>query len=181
MNKQKQHHSQKDTSSTEKSTEDTHNPQQGAQQEQASHLETSAGNSTSTNDQVLRLQAEFANYKRRALEDLERSKRDGKATVLRAFIDLFDNFELALKHYNKENADEFHKGMEMLFAKLISTAEECGLARIHTDNSFNPVEHEALLTETSDKEEGTILEELQSGYKLDETVLRTAKVKVSKK
>jgi len=97
------------------------------------------------------------------------------------FINVFDDFELALKN-KTENAEEFRKGMELIFAKLISTSEELGAKRIKTTGEqFNPHQHEALLAEVSDKPEQEILEELQAGYIFNNQTLRTAKVKVAKK
>ena len=148
---------------------DTPNAQQPANDELAAAKES-----------LLRLQAEFANYQRRTEEDMTRIRNDGKADVLRTFIEAVDDFELALKHAKEDS--EFKKGMEMVFAKLVSSAEAHGLNRIETIGvPFNPHDHEALLTESSDKPEQTILEELQAGYKLGEQVIRTAKVKVAKK
>jgi molecular chaperone GrpE len=132
-------------------------------------------------ENFLRLQAEFANFKKRAEESQARSYAQARCDVLREFVKVFDDFELALRNTTKENPQEFKKGIEMIFAKFISTAEEMGLERIKTvGEQFNPQEHEALLAQESDKPEHTILEELQSGYKVRDAVIRTAKVKVAK-
>jgi len=133
-------------------------------------------------ENFLRLQAEFANFKKRAEESQAKSYVQARCDVLREFVKVFDDFELALKNTTKENPEEFKKGIEMIFAKFISTAEEMGLERIKTvGEQFNPQEHEALLAQESDKPEHSILEELQSGYKVRDVVIRTAKVKVAKK
>lgn len=131
-------------------------------------------------DLMLRLQAEFANFKRRTDEANSKIYSNAVGDVLKKFINIFDDFELALK--NNANHEEFKKGVELIFAKFITTSEEFGLKKIETENKhFDPVFHEALLAEESEEAEQTILEELQSGYQINETVLRTAKVKVSKK
>ncbi|MCF7798604.1 nucleotide exchange factor GrpE [Candidatus Woesearchaeota archaeon] len=135
---------------------------------------------TASSENFLRLQAEFANFKKRAEEQQARIYASATCNVLKEFVKVFDDFELALKHTN--NADEFKKGMEMIFAKFITTGEEMGLERIKTvGEKFDPYQHEALLAEQSKKEENSILEELQSGYKVKDVVIRTAKVKVAKK
>lgn len=147
---------------------------------QQSELEELQAKLTQSSENFLRLQAEFANFKKRT-ED-ERAKIYAMATsdVLKEFVKCFDDFNLALK--NTTNPEEFKKGMEIIFAKLVSTAEEMGLQKIKTvGETFNPHEHEALLAQESDKPEHTILEELQAGYKVKDAVIRTAKVKVSKK
>jgi molecular chaperone GrpE len=130
-------------------------------------------------DLLQRLQAEFANYKRRTEEERAKIYPRAVGDVLKKFIGIFDDFELALKA--SSNPEEFRKGVELIFAKLVSTAEEFGLKKIDVKGKhFDPQLHEALLTEETDDKEQVILEELQSGYQLNDVVLRTAKVKVSK-
>lgn len=130
-------------------------------------------------EQYARLQAEFANYKRRTDEQISGSIQLGVGKALKAYINVIDDFTLALQ--NNQNPEEFHKGMEMIYAKLVSTGEELGLTRIKTvGEQFHPAKHEALLAEDSEKPEQEVLEELQAGYELNGTILRTAKVKVAK-
>lgn len=130
-------------------------------------------------EKYVRLQAEFANYKRRMDEQVASSAERGKQQVLKAVVNVLDDFTLALQ--NNDNPKEFHKGMEMIYAKLMSTGEDLGLKRIETVGvKFHPSKHEALLTEDSDRPDQEIIEELQAGYEFNGITLRTAKVKVSK-
>lgn len=150
------------------------------EEQKTSELELTKLELEKEKDFALRLQAEFANFKKRSEENQARSKEIATGEIFKKLINVFDDFELALK--NCSDLDTFKKGIEMVYAKMISTTEEAGLTKIKTvGETFNPHEHEALLTEKSDKPENTIIEELQSGFKLKETILRTAKVKVSKK
>jgi molecular chaperone GrpE len=129
-------------------------------------------------EQYARLQAEFANYKRRTDEQLVSSVELGVGKTLKAIINVLDDFTLALQ--NKESKD-FAKGIEMIYAKFMSTGEDLGLKRIATvGKQFDPTRHEALLAEESDKPEQEVIEELQAGYEFNGTTLRTAKVKVAK-
>ncbi len=129
---------------------------------------------------MLRLQAEFSNFQRRTEEEKSRVYSDAVGDVMKNFISIFDDFDLALR--SEDNHENFRKGVELIFAKFITTAEEFGLEKINTkDESFDPHLHEALLAEESEGPEQMILEEMQSGYKIKDKVLRTAKVKVSKK
>ena len=83
---------------------------------------------------------------------------------------------------NTEDNEKFIKGMEMVYAQLISTLHEEGLKPIDAlKKKFDPYLHEVMLREKSDKEEDIILEELQKGYMLNDKVLRHSKVKVSEK
>jgi len=130
-------------------------------------------------DKLLRLQAEFANFRKRTLEEQSQAHARGVAEALKVFVDVFDDFQLALN--NKTTDESFKRGMEMIFAKFISTAEKLGLQKINSlGQKFDPRLHEALLAEESDKESNTILEELQPGYLVADKVIRTAKVKVAK-
>ena len=67
----------------------------------------------------------------------------------------------------------------MIYSELYSILEKKGLTQIEAKGKFDPNYHEALIKEAG-KEDGIILEELQKGYKLNDKIIRTAKVKVSK-
>jgi len=123
-----------------------------------------------------RLQADFENYRKRVERDQQLQKQQSKKDIILKMISVLDNFELALKSAPK---DTFAQGIEMIFAQLMDTLEQEGLRIMHVE-TFDPHYHEALLSETSDKEAGTILEVLQKGYLLGETVIRHAKVKIAK-
>ncbi len=129
-------------------------------------------------DTLKRLQAEFENYKKRT--DAEKTNIISLASkdVILKLLPIIDNFELAFK--NTENKEEFHKGMEMIYAQLIQMLSEENVKKINTEGKFDPRFHEALMTEESDKEPNTILEEFQKGYTINETVIRHSKVKVAR-
>ena len=128
---------------------------------------------------VQRIQADFINYKRRALEENQKVCELALEDFITKLLPLLDNFELALKHI--ENKDECIKGIELIYAQLIDMLEKEGLQKIEANGKkFDPYVHEALMTEKSDKEEGTVIEEFQKGYKLRNKVLRHSKVKIAK-
>ncbi len=131
-------------------------------------------------DSLQRLQAEFENYKKRTEKEKGEFVKFAEKNLILDLLTVLDNFELALK--NKNNGENFSKGMEMIYAQLFDVLEKKGLKKINAVNrQFDPYVHEALMQEESDKEEGIILEVLQKGYLLNENVLRHSKVKVSKK
>ena len=131
-------------------------------------------------DSLQRLQAEFENYKKRTEKEKGEFVKFAEKNLILDLLTVLDNFELALK--NKDNGENFSKGMEMIYAQLFDVLEKKGLKKINAVNrQFDPYVHEALMQEESDKEEGIILEVLQKGYLLNENVLRHSKVKVSKK
>jgi len=131
-------------------------------------------------DSLQRLQAEFENYKKYVEKQSSEFKKYAKADLIINLLPILDSFELALK--NTSNKEEFMKGVELIYSQLFSTLEKEGLTPIKAEgHKLDPIKHEVLLKEKSDKEEDTILEELQKGYTLGDKVIRHSKVKVSKK
>jgi len=126
-----------------------------------------------------RLQAEFENYKKRVEKENNNFLRYANANLINELLPLLDSFELALK--NKDNKEDFIKGVELIFAQLFSTLKKQGLRQIEAEGKqFDPYLHEVMMQEPSDKD-GIILEELQKGYMLNDKVLRHSKVKIGKK
>ena len=114
-------------------------------------------------DTLKRLQAEFENYKKRVDKEKIEFVKFAHADVVAQMLSVLDSFKI-------------------IFAQFHSVLEAEGLKPIKTDNEkFDPYKHEVLMKEESDKPEGTILEEFQKGYMLNDKVLRFSKVKVSGK
>ena len=131
-------------------------------------------------DILQRTQAEFENYKKRVDKEKQEFVKYSKAEIIQKLLPIIDTFEIALKN-NKDN-EKFVKGMDMVYAQLISLLHSEGLKPIESlGKKFDPYLHEAMLKEKSEKDEGTVLEELQKGYMLNDKVLRHSKVKVSEK
>jgi molecular chaperone GrpE len=124
-------------------------------------------------DTAQRLQAEFDNYRKRVLKDSENFTIYATEALISKLLPVLDTFDLALKAQPDQ-------GMQMIRDQLMAVLEDAGLKAIDTQGKFNPSVHEVLLAQKSDKEAGTILEELQKGYSLGEKVLRHSKVKISK-
>ncbi|MCK4522361.1 MAG: nucleotide exchange factor GrpE, partial [Nanoarchaeota archaeon] len=126
-----------------------------------------------------RLQAEFENYKKYVEKRNGDFIKSANADLIKKLLPMLDSFELALK--NTKSHQEFVKGIELIYSQLFQTLEEQGLKPIEAlNNKFNPGLHEVLLQEESDKEEGTITEELQKGYMLNGIAIRHSKVKITK-
>lgn len=133
--------------------------------------------STEYKQLLQKLQADYENYRKRVERDQETYTKYASSEILKEIIEVYDDLELALK--NKES-DAFCDGIERIYAKFTTILEKNGVKKISTKIPFNPELHEALLQEKSEKPEGTIIEELQSGYLLHEKILRSSKVKLSK-
>lgn len=126
-----------------------------------------------------RLQADFENYKKRVARDQEEYCKFATKNIIKNLLPVVDNMHLALQ--NKNNIEEFYKGIELIYAQLFEILREQGLEPIEAlGKSFDPHQHEALLQEANPAPAGTVLEELQKGYILGNTVIRPSKVKISK-
>ncbi len=123
-----------------------------------------------------RLQAEFENFQKRTVKEQTQFKAHATQELLKELLNITDDFELAL---NNKETDAFRNGIELIYAKLNVFLEKQGVKKISTNKKFDPNYHEALMQENSDKPEGTILQELQSGYTIHDKVLRPSKVKIS--
>lgn len=127
-----------------------------------------------------RLQADFENYKKRCHKDYENITKHANKQLIANLLPILDSFQLGLK--NTANKENFVKGIELIYSQFYSALEAQGLRRIDAlGKKFDPYKHEVLLQEKSDKEEEIVLEELQTGYMLGDTVLRYTKVKVATK
>ena len=129
-------------------------------------------------DTLKRLQAEFENYKKRIDKEKTEFVKYSNADVIEKMLPVLDSFEIALK--NTSDKEKFVEGIKMIYAQLHSMLEAEGLRPIKAvGEKFDPYRHEVLMKEESDKPEGTILEEFQKGYMLNDKVLRHSKVKIS--
>ena len=128
-----------------------------------------------------RIQAEFENYKKRVDKEKAEFVKYSKAELIQRILPTIDTFEIALRS-TKDN-EKFVKGMDMVYAQLISLLHAEGLKPIESlGKKFDPYLHEVMLKEKSDDDDdGIVLEELQKGYMLNDKVLRHSKVKVSEK
>ncbi len=131
-------------------------------------------------DSLKRSQAEFENYKKWNAKEKNEFASYAHADMISKILPVLDSFEIALKNTNEK--ERFIEGMKMIYAQLHSALEAQGLSHIKSEGEkFDPYRHEVLMKEDSEKPEGTILEEFQKGYMLNDKVLRFSKVKVSGK
>lgn len=136
-------------------------------------------------DKIVRLQADFENTRKR----LEREKQDfvrfANEGIILELLNVLDDLERTVELAQTQHQDfsAFLKGVEMILAHLYEMLKEYGVKPIDAKGKlFDPHYHEALMQmESKDLPEHTVVEELQKGYLLNERVIRTTKVKVSKK
>ncbi|MGL5273583.1 MAG: nucleotide exchange factor GrpE [Phocaeicola sp.] len=133
-------------------------------------------------DKYLRLSAEFDNYRKRTLkEKAELIKNAGEKTIT-AILPVLDDFERALQNMEKaENVEALREGLDLICSKFAKTLTQQGLNKIETaGQAFDTDFHEAiaLVPAPSEAEKGKILDCVQTGYLLNEKVIRHAKVVV---
>ncbi|HTY44435.1 MAG TPA: nucleotide exchange factor GrpE [Patescibacteria group bacterium] len=136
-------------------------------------------------DKLLRTQAEFENVRKRLERDKQDFVRFANEGMIVDLLNVLDDLERTVELAGGQQTDlgAFLKGIEMILAHLYDLLKDYGVKPIETEGKlFDPHYHEALMqVEHKDLPEHTIVEELQKGYLLHDRVIRTAKVKVSKK
>jgi len=132
-------------------------------------------------DHLRRLQAEFANYRKRVQKEQEFTSDYAKGNVIALLLPVLDNFERVAEHHKKEEKWN-PEGVEMVYHQLKKILADEGLEEIHAEGEiFNPEIHEAVSTgETHPDLEDRIIEVWQKGYRYKNRTLRPVKVKVGK-
>lgn len=129
-----------------------------------------------------RTQADFENYRKRMTDELSKRELNGKLNVILDLIPVFDNFDRAYKHIPLEDRKkDWVMGIIAIEKQFQSILNNMGIEKYHVEGKkFDPENSEAMMSVGSDKPEGTIIEELEPGYKMDNKIIRYARVKVSK-
>lgn len=132
------------------------------------------------NDRILRLQADFENFRRRTAKEKEELAAVITQNLLTDLLPLLDNFERAMA-VEQSDVEAFQKGVEMIFTQLREVMEKHGLENIEAEGAaFDPNVHQAVMrVENPDVEDGTITQVLQKGYQAKGRVIRPAMVQVA--
>jgi molecular chaperone GrpE len=133
--------------------------------------------------QLLRLQADFDNFRRRTRLEKEDAAKYAALPVITKLLPALDNLERAIAAGRlSSDIEVFAKGVEMTANHLLEALQSEGLQAMEaTGTLFNPDFHQAVMqTESADYADGEIVEELQKGYILKDKVIRPAMVKVNK-
>ena len=133
-------------------------------------------------DKYLRQVAEFDNYRKRTIKEKAELIKNGGERAIESILPVLDDFERALSNMAKdENAAEIMTGVELIYNKFVGILKQNGLQKIETEGAaFNTDFHEAIaLIPTPDESlKGKVLDCVQTGYTLNEKVIRHAKVAV---
>jgi molecular chaperone GrpE len=127
-----------------------------------------------------RERADSANIRRRHEDQMAGLHSAVKAGVVRELLPVIDNLERALKHVPKElEGNDYVKGVQGVVKQFEKTLSQLGVERIPTVGQvFDPRHHEAVSMEEGEGDKEIVTEELQSGYRLNDEIIRHAMVRV---
>ena len=146
-------------------------------------LERAQAEAVRLKDQLLRLAADFDNFKKRSRRELSDMAKVSREDVLRELLPVFDNLERATSHASQAtDMKALTDGISMVMRQFIDTLGKLGIERVPAVGlPFDPAIHEAVQhLETAEHPPGTVAMELQAGYKAGDRVLRPAMVVVAK-
>ena len=168
------------TEKTDKSSASTDKYDEREKEDKLSPLEQLQQENEKLKDQLLRTIAEFDNFRKRTTkEKSDLILNSGKKTVT-AILPVLDDFERALE-YGSTDVEAVKAGMQMIFNKFIKTLEGMGVKKIDTQKAdFNTDYHEAvaMVPGMGDENKGKVIDCVQTGYTMNDEVIRHAKVAV---
>jgi molecular chaperone GrpE len=130
-------------------------------------------------DALQRLKAEFDNYRKRVARERDALAAHASERLLRELVPVLDDLERALEFAAAHEEAQLEDGVRLVHRALAAALAKEGLAEITTEGKFDPHTQEALLSQPSEAEEGTVIQVLQKGYVLGDHVLRPARVVIS--
>ena len=133
------------------------------------------------NERIVRLTADFDNFRKRAQREKDEARQFANQGLLEKLLPVLDNFEMALTAV-KDADPSVRDGVQMILDQLLGVLKESGVEPVDAmGQPFDPNLHEALSQEeTTEVEEGTVVQQVQRGYKLNDRLVRPARVVVAK-
>ena len=146
-------------------------------------LETATKTIEEQKDKYLRLSAEFDNYRKRTMKEKAELIKNGGEKTISAILPILDDMERALQNAAKtEDLDAIRQGIELISQKFHKVLEQEGLQKMEPiGEAFDTDYHEAvaLVPAPNEEQKGKVLDCVQTGYKLNDKVIRHAKVVVA--
>jgi molecular chaperone GrpE len=137
-----------------------------------------------TYDRLLRLSAEFENYKKRSAREIEEFRKFANQSLIKEMLSVVDNLELAMNTTNSHKAidKDLLQGLEMTHREILKVFEKFNVKPIDAKGQpFDPTFHEAVMQEeTDDYAKNTVISEMQRGYMIHDRLLRPSMVVVAK-
>ena len=170
--KKKEHHKEKQQPKEQQSVEELQKQIESLKQEKEDIFA-----------RLQRVAADYDNYQKRSARQLADSVNYEKDKIIKAILPVLDNFEYTLSNTACEVKDEaLLKGVKIIYDHLLGVLKSQGVEQIQsTGKKFDPAHHEAITHRAEEeKEDGTVLEELQKGYMSNGRVIRASRVVVNK-
>ena len=171
-----------ENSENSKSTENSESSESSENSEEKDPLEAAQEEIEQLKTQILYKTAEFDNYRKRTLKEKAELILNGGEKAVSAILPVIDDMERAME--NGEKTDDpavLREGMELIYHKFMKALEGLGVKKIETENAdFDTDLHEAvaMVPGMGDDKKGKVIDCLQTGYQLNEKVIRHAKVAV---
>jgi len=153
--------------------------------EQLAELQTRAAKADENWDRLLRVTADFENFKKRAARERTEAAQFANASLFQKLIPILDNFDMAQAAAQTAQGDKLaslQTGIAMIQQQFKSALTESGLEEVDASGKpFDPTFHEAVSQQETDTvPEGNVVQQIRKGYKLRERLLRPAAVIVAK-
>jgi molecular chaperone GrpE len=151
-------------------------------QEEAAEVEESSGaedRAAALEDRLLRLAADFENYKKRVARERDEYVTHANERLVKELLPILDDLERALTAAAEHEEAALEEGVALVYRSLASLLERQGLKPISTTGKFDPHVHEALLSQPSEADEGSVIDVVQKGYTLGDRVVRPARVVIA--
>lgn len=171
---------QNDAETQAEETAEETNEKQAQAEEQLDPLTAAQNDAEQWKDKYIRLVAEFENYKKRTLKEKSELILNGSEKTVAAILPILDDFERATAD-KTEDPQAIKEGYELIYKKFLKALETLGVNKIETDNAdFNVDYHEAIamVPGMGDDKKGKVIDCVQTGYTLNDKVIRHAKVAV---
>ena len=180
VEQEKEQETTSEATETSEAGEDTNDEASAETQEEKEPLEAAHEQIEQLKDQLLRTIAEFDNYKKRTIKEKAELILNGSEKAVTAILPVLDDFERAMADHT-DDPTAIKEGMELIFKKFVKTLEGLGVKKIETDNQDFDVDfHEAIamVPGMGDDKKGKVIDCVQTGYMLNDKVIRHAKVAV---
>ena len=171
---------QNDAETQAEETAEETNEKQAQAEEQLDPLTAAQNDAEQWNDKYIRLVAESENYKKRTLKEKSELILNGSEKTVAAILPILDDFERATAD-KTEDPQAIKEGYELIYKKFLKALETLGVHKIETDNAdFDVDYHEAIamVPGMGDDKKGKVIDCVQTGYTLNDKVIRHAKVAV---
>lgn len=159
---------------------ETESSEESSSEEKTDPIAAAQSEAETWKDKYIRLVAEFDNYKKRTLKEKSELILNGSEKTISSILPILDDFERALSD-KTEDPVAIKEGFELIFKKFLKTLETLGVKKIETnDTDFDVDYHEAIamVPGMGDAMKGKVIDCVQTGYTLNDKVIRHAKVAV---